>query len=59
MDWVIDCVFSLNRRGTVVDFKTDREAAADFAVYRRQACLYAAAVTQVMSRPVRAVLLQL
>jgi ATP-dependent exoDNAse (exonuclease V) beta subunit len=60
VEGVVDLAFEEESGWTVVDYKTDREIAADGdGVYRRQIALYASAIAQATARPVSAVLIRI
>jgi ATP-dependent exoDNAse (exonuclease V) beta subunit len=60
IEGTIDLAFDDGAGGvTIVDFKTDRAGGDLLARYRRQIALYAEAISQVMEKPARAVLLKI
>jgi ATP-dependent exoDNAse (exonuclease V) beta subunit len=59
VEGTIDLAFEENGAWTVVDYKTDRDAAAGEVRYRRQVALYAAAIAQATGAPANAVLVMM
>jgi ATP-dependent exoDNAse (exonuclease V) beta subunit len=59
LEGTLDLVFEDDREVTVIDFKTDREVAADELRYRRQLTVYCRALAALRSAPVRGVLMRI
>jgi ATP-dependent exoDNAse (exonuclease V) beta subunit len=60
VEGVVDLAFREQGRWCVVDYKTDRELAAEGEEqYRRQVALYAAAIQQATGEPATGVLIRL
>src|SRR4030095_7687783 len=59
VDGVVDLAFLENGAWIVVDFKTDRELERGLAVYRREVCLYAAAIQAATGLKAAAVLMRI
>jgi ATP-dependent exoDNAse (exonuclease V) beta subunit len=60
VEGVVDLAFEENGEWTVVDYKTDREIAADGEErYKRQVAFYARAIAGAMGQPARGVLVRL
>src|SRR5207247_1305463 len=60
VEGIVDRAFEEAGEWTVVDYKTDREIAADGEDrYRRQVALYVFAIAQATARPARGILMRL